>query len=201
MPDIAALVPALGVSSWILVTLGALVVGFSKTALPGAGTIAVGLFALAMPAKESTAALLLLLIVGDLTALWVYRREPDLKMLVRLIPSVMGGVVIGTIFFATVGGEVVRGTIGIILLALVALTVWRRRRAEGAKAAVATSGESGSEGPDAQAQPGRGATVGPAETSGRRIWVSRDRKSTRLNSSHVAISYAVFCLKKKKKDH
>src|SRR5439155_23028616 len=31
-----------------------------------------------------------------------------------------------------------------------------------------------------------------------RRWL-RDRKSTRLNSSHVAISYAVFCLKKKKK--
>src|SRR5690554_7476735 len=29
--------------------------------------------------------------------------------------------------------------------------------------------------------------------------VSGDRKSTRLNSSHVRISYAVFCLKKKKK--
>src|SRR5256885_11206758 len=29
-------------------------------------------------------------------------------------------------------------------------------------------------------------------------WVSRDRKSTRLNSSHLVISYAVFCLKKKK---
>src|SRR5207253_9171672 len=29
--------------------------------------------------------------------------------------------------------------------------------------------------------------------------VTEDRKSTRLNSSHVAISYAVFCLKKKKK--
>src|SRR5437660_9677602 len=29
--------------------------------------------------------------------------------------------------------------------------------------------------------------------------VREDRKSTRLNSSHVAISYAVFCLKKKKK--
>src|SRR2546429_2986622 len=28
-----------------------------------------------------------------------------------------------------------------------------------------------------------------------------DRKSTRLNSSHGYISYAVFCLKKKKKDH
>src|SRR5437899_6253819 len=29
--------------------------------------------------------------------------------------------------------------------------------------------------------------------------VQRDRKSTRLNSSHLGISYAVFCLKKKKK--
>src|SRR3989442_11073875 len=28
--------------------------------------------------------------------------------------------------------------------------------------------------------------------------INRDRKSTRLNSSHVRISYAVFCLKKKK---
>src|SRR5439155_18717200 len=31
----------------------------------------------------------------------------------------------------------------------------------------------------------------------RRSRARRDRKSTRLNSSHVAISYAVFCLKKK----
>src|SRR5690625_2605058 len=30
--------------------------------------------------------------------------------------------------------------------------------------------------------------------------IAGDRKSTRLNSSHVAISYAVFCLKKKKKN-
>src|SRR5690625_2708263 len=30
--------------------------------------------------------------------------------------------------------------------------------------------------------------------------MATDRKSTRLNSSHVAISYAVFCLKKKKAD-
>src|SRR5690625_6933774 len=30
------------------------------------------------------------------------------------------------------------------------------------------------------------------------FFLARDRKSTRLNSSHVAISYAVYCLKKKK---
>src|SRR5207249_8605367 len=41
----------------------------------------------------------------------------------------------------------------------------------------------------------------PRHPSGRRgkHRQRRDRKSTRLNSSHVSISYAVFCLKKKKK--
>src|SRR6267378_5084174 len=37
-----------------------------------------------------------------------------------------------------------------------------------------------------------------ASTAARRSSYVRDRKSTRLNSSHVEISYAVFCLKKKK---
>src|SRR5688572_31635784 len=39
---------------------------------------------------------------------------------------------------------------------------------------------------------GRGGASGPQD--------SQDRKSTRLNSSHSQISYAVFCLKKKKKN-
>src|SRR3989442_5348977 len=40
--------------------------------------------------------------------------------------------------------------------------------------------------------------TGDQECSGQ-IGTIEDRKSTRLNSSHVRISYAVFCLKKKKK--
>src|SRR2546426_4944684 len=45
--------------------------------------------------------------------------------------------------------------------------------------------------PGDQAIP-RGAAASPGSRRG-------DRKSTRLNSSHLVISYAVFCLKKKKK--
>src|SRR5207245_7518007 len=44
---------------------------------------------------------------------------------------------------------------------------------------------------------GRSRTRIPRRGSARR---GRDRKSTRLNSSHGSISYAVFCLKKKKKE-
>src|SRR5207249_8672394 len=57
-------------------------------------------------------------------------------------------------------------------------------------------------------RPSRGRTMEPLASFLRRFAVvailvlipsfARDRKSTRLNSSHVSISYAVFCLKKKK---
>src|SRR5947207_4739810 len=39
------------------------------------------------------------------------------------------------------------------------------------------------------------ATAGPSADAD--VWIVPDRKSTRLNSSHTVISYAVFCLKKK----
>src|SRR3712207_7395738 len=51
---------------------------------------------------------------------------------------------------------------------------------------------------DEDAQDGRGAGVLVAERRLRPLGGNRgDRKSTRLNSSHANISYAVFCLKKK----
>src|SRR3712207_8598916 len=44
--------------------------------------------------------------------------------------------------------------------------------------------------------------AGEAEAPGPRVGLGHlDRKSTRLNSSHANISYAVFCLKKKKNGH
>src|SRR5690625_5780551 len=43
----------------------------------------------------------------------------------------------------------------------------------------------------------RDALVSDFRTAEEKVVANGDRKSTRLNSSHVAISYAVFCLKKK----
>src|SRR3989454_5605370 len=47
------------------------------------------------------------------------------------------------------------------------------------------------------AAPGATALEEPVPPKSRHIRVDLDRKSTRLNSSHLVISYAVFCLKKK----
>src|SRR5690625_6091247 len=51
-----------------------------------------------------------------------------------------------------------------------------------------------------RATPGNWPSTGRSATRTVEFWhgdADEDRKSTRLNSSHVAISYAVFCLKKK----
>lgn len=118
----------LPLSAWVLLGLGALVVGFSKTALPGAGTLAVVLFATALPARESTAALLVILLVGDLFAVWTYRRTVDWGILRRLIGPVVIGVAVGAVVLAVASDGVVRRVIGVILLALLVVTLVRRRR-------------------------------------------------------------------------
>src|SRR5690349_24647511 len=62
-------------------------------------------------------------------------------------------------------------------------------------ASTAAAGSSSGKTSRAQPSVANGETVHATERSSTTL----DRKSTRLNSSHVEISYAVFCLKKKKK--
>src|SRR2546427_1234236 len=52
---------------------------------------------------------------------------------------------------------------------------------------------------DARLPPGRRGVAPPSQFGAHLLAATEDRKSTRLNSSHSQISYAVFCLKKKKK--
>jgi uncharacterized membrane protein YfcA len=125
------------VSTLVLLGVAALLVGFAKTAIGGFGSIAVAIFALVLPARESTAAILLLLIIGDVVAVWHYRRDADLRLLRRLIPAVLPGLALGALFLARVDDATLRRSIGGLLLALAALQLfltWRARddRGEGA---------------------------------------------------------------------
>lgn len=109
--------------------LAALLVGLSKTALPGAGTVAVALFAAVLPAKQSTGALLVLLILGDLFAVWTYHAHADWATLRRMVPTVIVGILAGTFFLAAASDGTVRRAIGVIILLLVAVTLARRAAA------------------------------------------------------------------------
>ncbi|MCV0334217.1 MULTISPECIES: sulfite exporter TauE/SafE family protein [unclassified Microbacterium] len=114
--------------AWAALAVAAAVIGISKTALPGGSILAIALFAAVLPARTSTAATLLLLMVGDLFALFAYRRHAHWPTLLRLAPAVIAGLLVGFAFLALAGDGVVRRAIGVILLLMIAVTLWRRWR-------------------------------------------------------------------------
>lgn len=126
--------------AWVVLALAALTIGLAKTAIPGGGILPVALFATALPARTSTAALLLLLIVGDMFALVAYRRHAHWPTLLRLAPAVIAGLVAGFAFLALGDDSIVRRAIGVILLAMITVTLWRRWRQRRTDATTAPHG-------------------------------------------------------------
>ncbi|GGA59868.1 UPF0721 transmembrane protein [Pseudoclavibacter endophyticus] len=124
MPDLV------GLHGWpalVALAAAAVVIGFSKTSFGGVAAISVAVFAFVMPAKESTATVLLLLIVGDLVAVARYRRV-RWRLLPRLLPAVVPGLLLGALFMNLVDDTVMKLTIGGLLLVMVLIQLRPRLR-------------------------------------------------------------------------
>lgn len=126
--------------AWAALAVAAVTIGVSKTALPGGSTLAIVLFTSVLPARTSTAAMLLLLIVGDVFALIAYRRHAHWPTLLRLAPAVIAGLLVGFLFLAFADDQIVRRVIGAILLLMIAVTLWRRSRQAGQADAAVSGG-------------------------------------------------------------
>jgi uncharacterized membrane protein YfcA len=114
---------------WICLALAAFCSGLSKTGIAGLGILPVALFANALPARESTGALLPLLLCGDLFGVMFFRKHASWPHLWRLFPWVIAGVVAGYFALGRVNNTQVQRMIGVILLAMLALHWWRGRQA------------------------------------------------------------------------
>lgn len=88
MPDLTPL-------QWILACLAAVVMGISKTCLPGAGTLGVPLLAIAVGGRQSVGVMLPLLLCGDIFALAYYRQHARWDLLLGLAKWVLVGVALG----------------------------------------------------------------------------------------------------------
>lgn len=112
---------------WALAALGAYLVGLSKTGIAGLGVLSVALFASALPARESTGIVLVVLIGADIVAVTAYRREVSWPHLLRLFPWAAVGVILGFLIMGRIDSQTTQRLIGVILLALVGLQFWRSR--------------------------------------------------------------------------
>ena len=120
----------------LLMGLAAVVIGFSKTSLGGLAVVSIAIFATVLPAKESTAAVLVLLIVGDFVAVSHYRHDADWSLIRRLLPAVLPGLLLGSVFLRIVSDDVLRRGIGLVLLVLLLLQLLVKWRGEASDSTV-----------------------------------------------------------------
>lgn len=113
---------------WLALIVATATIGFAKTAIGGAGTLAVVIFAFVLPARESTGVLLPLLICGDLIAIWIYRRDVEWPTLFRLFPTVAIGIVAGAWFLSWADDAAVKRIIAVLVLFGVSFTARNRLR-------------------------------------------------------------------------
>jgi uncharacterized membrane protein YfcA len=115
---------------WALLASGAFFSGLSKTGIAGLGILPVALFAMALPARASTGALLPLLVCGDIFGVTLYRKHASWSHLWKLFPWVVVGVIAGYFALGHVGNAAVQRMIGLILLVMCGLQFWRQRQGE-----------------------------------------------------------------------
>jgi hypothetical protein len=107
--------------NWVVLAVSALVLGISKTGLPGIGILAIPMVAMVLPARASTGLILPMLIVGDIFAVAFYRRHAVWSHLVRLLPFAVAGVITGYFAMKVVTDDQLRPIIGGIILVMLAL--------------------------------------------------------------------------------
>jgi uncharacterized membrane protein YfcA len=112
---------------WVLLGLGAFTTGLSKTGIAGLGVLAVALFANALPPRESTGALLPLLICADVFGVAFFRKHASWQHLGKLFPWVIPGVVLGYFALGHINNAAIARLIGCILIGMVGVHVLRQR--------------------------------------------------------------------------
>ena len=126
--------PVLEPRRWVLGAVTALLVGFSKSAVPGIAVVYVPIFAEVLPARASTGALLPLLILGDVLAVVFWRRHAVWRHLVRLLPWTLAGIVAGWLVMGRMDDRLMRPVLGAVLIVVLAVNAWHDlRRAAAAR--------------------------------------------------------------------
>lgn len=113
---------------WTLLALGAAVAGFSKTGIPGTSILFVALFANIMPARQATGIVLPLLIVADVFAFFVYRKNLEWRRVGGLLPWALGGVVLGWCVLGQANDRQTARIVGGVIAAMLALHLGRKWR-------------------------------------------------------------------------
>ncbi|MBN2182305.1 MAG: sulfite exporter TauE/SafE family protein [Sedimentisphaerales bacterium] len=105
----------------------AMMVGISKTGIPGLGILVVPLMALVLPTRQSTGILLGILILADIFAIIYHRRNARWHHVLRLLPPAIAGIVVGYFGLKIVSDRQLKPIIGAIVLLMLGINYLRMK--------------------------------------------------------------------------
>ena len=112
---------------WITVAVCAIMIGISKTGIPGLGILVVPLMALVLPTRQSTGILLGILILADVFAITYHRHNARWLHVLILLPPALAGIVVGYFGLKVVSDRQLKPIIGAIVLLMLGINYWRTR--------------------------------------------------------------------------
>ena len=118
--------PHLSVFSWFLAISAGICFGLTKAGFGGFGIVGVLLMAEVLPPKESTGAVLPMLIAADLMAVGSFHRHVSWHDFWKLLPMTFLGLIAGWLLMGRVPAASFGHFLGWLVLAMMALVLWQR---------------------------------------------------------------------------
>ncbi len=115
---------------WLFFGIAAMIVGMSKCGIPGLSVLNVAIFQNLLLAKDATGFGLPLLIVGDLCAVFAFRRHAEWRQIAKLIPWAGLGVVAGFLVLGSIDNSQARLLIGASLVVMIGLHIANRNSSD-----------------------------------------------------------------------
>jgi uncharacterized membrane protein YfcA len=109
---------------WLTVIIVALIVGFSKSGIGGATMLAIPILASVFGGKDSTGIMLPMLLVGDLFAVWYYRKSVEWKNVFQPLPWAIIGIILGVLVGNYISDKTFLTLIGMIILICLGILVY-----------------------------------------------------------------------------
>ena len=116
---------SLSALDWILILICAMLIGMSKTGVPGVSMIVVPTLALIFGGKQSTGVLLPILIMADVFAVIYYHRHANWKHLLRALPWAFGGILLALWIGNLVNDIQFKHIIAVTVFVSIALMIWK----------------------------------------------------------------------------
>jgi uncharacterized membrane protein YfcA len=109
----------------VLLILSAFIIGFAKTGLTGATLPAIAMMAYTFGAKASSGIMLTMLIMGDLMAIYNYRRDGKFKDVMKVLPPAIVGIALGAVIGNYLDDGQFKFLLGIIVIICLVLIVFK----------------------------------------------------------------------------